>query len=93
MPVTKVKEYLDAEGVKYLTINHSRAYTALEVAASAHLKGKAIAKTVVVKLDSKPAMAVLPANKKVDLERLRQGSGAISVDLVEKLVKPKVLPM
>jgi len=84
MPVTKVKEYLDANGVKYLTISHSRAYTALEVAASAHLKGKAIAKTVVVKLDGKPAMAVLPANRKVDLERLRQGSGAVSVDLAKE---------
>ncbi|WP_005033214.1 aminoacyl-tRNA deacylase [Holophaga foetida] len=81
MPMTKLKDYLDANGVRYVTISHSQAYTALEIAASAHIKGKEIAKTVVVKLDGKLAMAVLPGTQKVDLERLRQGAGAVSAEL------------
>lgn len=70
MPVKKLKEFLDSEGIKYVTISHSKAYTAQEVAASAHIPGKEMAKTVMVKLDGDMAMVVLPANHKVDFDRL-----------------------
>ena len=63
MPVRKLKEFLDRERVKYVSIVHSTAYTAQEVAASAHITGKELAKTVIVELDGKMAMAVLPANR------------------------------
>jgi len=35
MPVTKLKEYLDKNKIKYVSIRHSTAYTAQEIAASA----------------------------------------------------------
>ena len=70
MLLAKLTEFLDSHGVKYVTINHSKAYTAQEVAASAHIQGKELAKTVMVKLDGKMAMAVLPASRKVDLDLL-----------------------
>ena len=60
MPVRKIKEFLDSEHVKYVTIIHSRAYTAQEIAASAHIPGKELAKTVVVLLDGQIAMCALP---------------------------------
>ncbi len=81
MPVAKLKELLDREGVKYVSISHSTAYTAQEIAASAHIPGKELAKTVMVKLDDKMAMAVLQATARVELERLRQPSGAQKVEL------------
>lgn len=70
MPVKKLKEFLDSEKVKYVTISHSPTYTAQEVAASTHIPGKEMAKTVVVKLDGKMALTVLPASNKVDFELL-----------------------
>lgn len=76
MPVRKLKEFLDSEGIKYVTISHSKAYTAQEVAASAHISGKEMAKTVIVKLDGAMAMVVLPANHKVDFDFLARGLGA-----------------
>ena len=76
MPARKLKEFLDAHGVKYVTIRHSMAYTAQEVAASAHIRGKEMAKTVIVKIDGKLAMPVLPAADKVDVNRLREAAGA-----------------
>jgi Ala-tRNA(Pro) deacylase len=75
MPAAKLKELLDREQVKYLSIAHSPAYTAQEIAASAHIPGREIAKTVMVKLDDKMAMAVLPATGQVDLDRLRDLAG------------------
>ncbi len=41
MPVKKLKQFLDAEQVKYVTLTHSAAYTAQEVAASARHPGPA----------------------------------------------------
>jgi Ala-tRNA(Pro) deacylase len=79
MPVKKLKEYLDANHVKYVSIIHSKAYTAQEVAASAHVSGKIMAKTVIVELDGKQAMAVLPANRKIVLQDLREITGSEQV--------------
>ncbi len=81
MPVQRLKEYLDKNDVKYVTIRHSPAYTAQEVAASAHVPGREMAKTVMVKVDDEMAMAVLPASYHVDMERLRKITGASTVKL------------
>jgi Ala-tRNA(Pro) deacylase len=84
MPVKKLKEFLDQNQVKYVTVSHSVAYTAQEIAASAHIKGKDLAKTVMVKLDGKMAMAVLPASHQVDLDLLQQAAGAARAELASE---------
>ncbi len=84
MPVTKLKKYLDSENIKYVSIIHSRAYTAQETAESAHIPGKELAKTVIVKIDGKIGMAVLPADEHVDLELLRGSADADSVVLASE---------
>jgi len=68
---TKLKEYLDSEGVDYAPHFHPPAYTAQEIAAIAHIPGRELAKTVIVKADGKLLMAVLSANERVDLETLQ----------------------
>ena len=84
MPATRVEEYLTGNHVKYLTIVHSPAYTTQEMAAEAHISGKEIAKTVMVKLDNRMAMAVLPAPARIDFERLAEVTGAESAELAEE---------
>jgi Ala-tRNA(Pro) deacylase len=81
MPVKRLKEFLDSHGVKYVSISHSRAYTAQEIAASAHVKGKDLAKTVVVRLDGRTALAVVPAHLRVDLDRVGEAATASNVEL------------
>lgn len=81
MPTTKLKEFLNAHGVAHCVIPHPLAFTATSVAGAAHVPGKEMAKTVVVNLDGQLAMAVVPATRKVDLERLRQATGALSAEL------------
>ena len=46
MPARKLKEFLDKEKVKYVSIMHSTAYTAQEVAESAHVTRREFATTV-----------------------------------------------
>ena len=81
MPVRKLREFLDSHDIKYVTISHSPAYTAQQVAASAHIPGKELAKTVMVRIDGKMAMAVLPASHHVDFDSLKVAAGATTVEL------------
>lgn len=81
MPASRVKELLDSHGMKYVVIKHSPAYTAQEIAASAHVPGKELAKTVMVRLDGKLAMAVVPASQRVDLQKLAAVAGAQRAEL------------
>jgi Ala-tRNA(Pro) deacylase len=84
MPTNKLKECLNAHGVAHAIIPHPLAFTATSVAGAAHIPGKEMAKTVVVSLDGHLALAVVPANRKVDLERLRQVTGALSAELADE---------
>lgn len=84
MPVKALKKFLDEHNVKYVSISHSPAYTAQEIAARAHIPGKELAKTVMIKLDGKLAMAVLPANYRIDFEQLQQMTAAKSVELARE---------
>ena len=84
MPVQKLKEFLDKNGVRYVSISHSPAFTAQEIAASAHISGRDVAKTVMVKLDDKMAMAVLRADRDVDFDRLQEAAGVRNVELASE---------
>ena len=84
MPVEKLKKILDNEKIKYVSIKHSSAYTAQEIAASAHIPGKELAKTVMIKIDGKIAMAVLPASDKINIELLQEITGAENVRLANE---------
>lgn len=84
MPARKLREFLDSQGILYTTIPHAVAYTAKEIAALTHISNKEVAKTVIVKMDSKLAMAVLPASYEVDLPSLRAATGARSVTLAKE---------
>jgi Ala-tRNA(Pro) deacylase len=92
MPAKKLKESLDKEKIKYVSITHSPAYTAQEVAASAHVPGKALAKTVIIKIDGKMAMAVLPANRKVVVQDLREITGAERVQFATEVEFKNLFP-
>jgi Ala-tRNA(Pro) deacylase len=81
MATTNLTELLDREGIRYITIQHSRAYTAQEIAAAAHVSGREMAKTVVTKIDGRPALVVLPAGEKVDFDQIRANTGAHDVEL------------
>ncbi|HEX9009804.1 MAG TPA: YbaK/EbsC family protein [Holophagaceae bacterium] len=84
MTVANVKEFLKANGVSHIVIPHPLAFTATSVAGAAHIPGKEMAKTVVVNLDGRPVLAVLPADRKVDLERLRRATGATTIELTNE---------
>lgn len=84
MAMRRIKEFLDGNKVEYSVISHPPAYTAQEVAASAHIPGRDLAKTVIVQVDGTLAMAVVPASREVDMVLLRKAAGAQRVGLADK---------
>lgn len=81
MPANRLFKFLDENKIQYVTLKHSPAYTAQEVAASAHIPGKEMVKTVMVKLDGEMAMAVLPASETVNFAKLKKAAHASEADL------------
>src|SRR5512134_2361433 len=84
MPIESLRAFLDRNRIKYVLVTHSPAHTAQEIAASAHIPGRAMAKTVIVKLDGRLAMAVLPASEMVDLELLADAAFAQKAELADE---------
>ena len=83
MPIQRLKAFLDENGVKYTVIQHSRACTAQEIAQQAHIPGKELAKTVMVTIAGRVAMAVIPASHLVDFKYLSKVAGA-TVELADE---------
>ncbi len=73
MPICeRLKNFLDSNGVKYITILHSTAFTSQEIAASAHVKGKEFAKCVIVKSNGDFFMLVIPSDHKISFEKAKK---------------------
>lgn len=84
MPAQRIKEFLDSRNVPYESIIHSPTFTAQRTAQSTHIKGKYMAKTVVVKVDGRPCMVVIPAHLHVDLAQIKKATGASAVELAHE---------
>lgn len=76
MPAQKLKQMLDERSIKYISINHSPAYTARETAASTFVPRREFAKTIIVDLDGAKVMAVVSASRHVDISSLRNLASA-----------------
>jgi Ala-tRNA(Pro) deacylase len=63
--------YLDRERVHYDVLPHPEAFRALAIAQTLHTPGKEMTKVVIVKVQERFVMTVLPASWNVDLHRLR----------------------
>ena len=68
----KLKEYLDDQEVHYEVLIHEEAYTSPEIAHTLHVPGKDLAKVIIVTVEDRFVMTVLPSTWKVDLNRLKE---------------------
>ncbi len=85
MPMlTKLTEFLDANGVPYEVRLHRRAFTAQEVAEAEHIPGREMAKVVMLRDDRGFVMAVLPAPYHVDIQAFRAATGRPELRLAEE---------
>lgn len=68
----KLRSILENNALAFQTIHHHRKFTAQETAQDTRTPGMEFAKAVVVRADSRYAMAVLPAHHRIDLGELRR---------------------
>ncbi len=67
----KLEKYFHDNDVEYQAMSHSTAYTAQDVAAAQKVKGKQVAKVVMVLADAQVAMLVMPASYRIDFPKLK----------------------
>lgn len=86
----KVFAHLDKNKVRYTHVPHKTVYTAYDLANTLKKKLNEIAKTLVVKVDKKYILVVLPANVRVDLEKVKKVLKAESAHLVPEKIMEKI---
>jgi len=97
MPVPKqIKDYLDKRGAKYAIVTHRKVYTAYDAAQTLRKKLDEIAKNLLVKTDKGLVLVLLPASKRLDLNKLKKlmnakGKGIKKVEIPKEGVMVRVL--
>jgi Ala-tRNA(Pro) deacylase len=77
----RVKAFLKDQHIAFTTIPHRIEFTAARTANTAHVVPSQFAKTLLVKLDGQYALAVVGADRRLDLELLRNSAGATEASL------------
>jgi Ala-tRNA(Pro) deacylase len=86
----KIINFLEKNKIKYEILKHRTVYTAYDKAKTLKVPEKMVGKTLVLKTDGKLAMALIPANKNLDKEKIKKLLKAKKVDLAsERLIKNK----
>lgn len=76
--------FLEDRKILFKTETHPEAFTAQQVAQATHVPGRSFAKSVIVNVDGKVWMAVVPATDRVDLRRVQACLGAKKVRLASE---------
>ncbi|MBP6943218.1 MAG: YbaK/EbsC family protein [Candidatus Buchananbacteria bacterium] len=80
MPISKkLTKYLEAQGAKFDVVSHRTVFTAYDAAATLKRELHEIAKTLLIAADKQLVLAVVPANKKLDLEKIKKALKATKV--------------
>ena len=80
----RLETLLEESGAAYEVIDHPLAFTAQEEAAASHVSGRHWAKTVAVFVDGEPALAVLPATRMLDVDKLKALVGTDRVEIARE---------
>jgi len=88
----RLRQLLDSSHVPYELHQHARADTATTVAAADHVPCREMAKVVLLRAGSHYLMAVVPASRRLDLERARDAVEAPGLELASESELAKIFP-
>jgi Ala-tRNA(Pro) deacylase len=80
----RIIQFLNKAKVKYEIIKHRTVYTAFDKAATLKIPQKMTGKTLLVKMDGKPAVVLLPANKNLDKQKFKKIAKVKEVDFIKE---------
>src|SRR4030067_1147449 len=96
MPVPKqIIKHLDKKGAKYAIVTHKKVYTAYDAAQTLKRKLDEIVKNLLVKTNKGFVLVLLPASKRVDLNKLKKllnakGKGIKKVEIPKEGVMVRI---
>jgi Ala-tRNA(Pro) deacylase len=77
----RLRNLLEQNGIAFEVMPHDPAFSAQQLAARMHVRGKEFVKAVVVKVDGRYAIAAVPAHRLVDEKALARVAGAARCEL------------
>lgn len=80
----KVINFFEKAKIKYKPIRHRTVYTAFDKSQTLKVPQKIIGKTLVMKLDNRPVLVLLPANKNLDIQSLKKISKVKKIDFIKE---------
>ena len=80
----KLEKYFHDHDVGFQAMTHPTAYTAQDVAAAQRVKGKQVAKVVIVRADATAVMLVMPASYRIDFAKLKMALNAKDARLAKE---------
>jgi Ala-tRNA(Pro) deacylase len=80
----RLEAYFREKHIEFQAMTHPPAYTAQDVAAAQKVKGKQVAKVVMVLADTQVVMLVLPASSRIDFQKLKDALGGQQVRLAKE---------
>ncbi|MCE9590873.1 MAG: deacylase [Planctomycetes bacterium] len=84
--------FLDQRGVAYEVIDHAPDYSAQQTAADTGTPGHSFAKSVLLVIDGRLTLAVVPADRIVDMAKVANTFGAGEVTLAEEEALEELCP-
>lgn len=79
-----VKQFLSERGVWFESVPHRATYDAQRMAQAVAVSGDEVAKTVVINVDDRQVLAVLPATHQIDLAFVARAVGGKKVTLAQE---------
>src|SRR5436309_9394307 len=76
-----VQNFLQQRNVPFRMLDHEPTYAAQRLAQIVHVSGEEVAKVVLLRADDGYVLAVLPATRSVNIDRVRELVGAAAVKL------------
>ena len=85
---SKIIKFLEKAKVKYELIEHRQVFTAQDKAATLKVKPNIIGKTLVLKIDKRISVVLIPANKNLDKNKFKKVAKAKNLDFIsERIMK------
>lgn len=87
-----ILEYLRQNGAEAYTLDHPRAVSAQELAATLRLPGRRVAKTVAFEANGEKWLAMLPAHELLDFNRIQRAFGMADIHLLDEREMGRMFP-
>lgn len=87
----KLLKHLEKNKVAYAVVPHRTVYTAYDLAATLKRDLGSVVKTILISADKGYALVMLPANRRIDLKKIKKFLGSKTVGIAKESAQKKVL--